>query len=120
MLELPNFGHMNTSTTEFESRDKILMMTSWIELRGNNLYFKIFYFKETCRADFADIIKIAIMLIKTTFKDSIKVKRLEIKSQNAIVIYLIKKSYFLVKRCWCQQNSSDVSRDLYIYWIFFR
>ena len=28
--------------------------------------------------------------------------------------------WFPVKNCWCQQNSRDVSRDLYIFWIFFR
>ena len=31
MLELPNFGHMITSTIQFESRDKILLMISWTE-----------------------------------------------------------------------------------------
>ena len=29
MLELQNFGHMPTSTIQFESRDKILFVTSW-------------------------------------------------------------------------------------------
>ena len=28
MLELPNFGNMTTSTIEFESHDKILLVTS--------------------------------------------------------------------------------------------
>ena len=28
MLELPNFGHMTTSTMYFEACDKILLMTS--------------------------------------------------------------------------------------------
>ena len=27
VLELPNFGHMNTSTLQFDSRDKILLVT---------------------------------------------------------------------------------------------
>ena len=31
MLELPDFGHMNTSTIQFESRDKILLVASWTE-----------------------------------------------------------------------------------------
>ena len=30
-LELPNFGHMTTSTIEFESGNKILLLTSWTE-----------------------------------------------------------------------------------------
>ena len=42
MLELPNFGHMTTSTIQFEPRDKILLVTSWTETMSlYNLYFKI-------------------------------------------------------------------------------
>ena len=29
MLELPKFGHMNKSTKELESCNKILLVTSW-------------------------------------------------------------------------------------------
>ena len=32
MLELPNSGHMTTSTIEFESHDKILWVTPWSEI----------------------------------------------------------------------------------------
>ena len=32
MLELSNFGHMTTSTIYIESRDKILLVTSWTEI----------------------------------------------------------------------------------------
>ena len=32
MLELPNFGHMTTSTKQFESCDKILLATLWTEI----------------------------------------------------------------------------------------
>ena len=32
MLELPNFGYVTTSITQFESRDKILLVTSWTEI----------------------------------------------------------------------------------------
>ena len=32
MLELPYFGHMSTSTISFESRDKIVLVTSWTEI----------------------------------------------------------------------------------------
>ena len=28
MLELPNFGHITISTTQFDSRDNILLVTS--------------------------------------------------------------------------------------------
>ena len=31
MLELPDFGHMTTYTIQSESRDKILLVTSWTE-----------------------------------------------------------------------------------------
>ena len=31
MLELPNFGHMTTSTIQFGPRDKILFMTTWTD-----------------------------------------------------------------------------------------
>ena len=43
--------------------------------------------------------------------------------QNPIYIcisWCSKICWFLVKKCWCQQNSRDVSRDLYIFWIFLR
>ena len=32
MLELPNLGDMTTSTINFESREKILLMTSMTEI----------------------------------------------------------------------------------------
>ena len=57
MLELPNFGHMTTSTVYFESRNKILLVTPFI-LRKPKV------------AIFADIMKIATMFIKEIFKDS--------------------------------------------------
>ena len=31
-LELRNFGHMTASTIKSESRDKVLLVTSWHEL----------------------------------------------------------------------------------------
>ena len=46
MLVLPNFGHITTSTIWFESRDKILLKTSWtqnydvITFNSTYLYFK--------------------------------------------------------------------------------
>ena len=42
--------------------------------------------------------------------------------QNAIYIcisWYSKICWFLVKKYWCQQNSRGVSRDSYIFWIFF-
>ena len=32
ILELPNFGLMTTSTIQFNSRNKILLVTSWKEI----------------------------------------------------------------------------------------
>ena len=45
MLKLPNSGHMTTSTLEFESSDKILLVTSdgsydVINFISKNLYFR--------------------------------------------------------------------------------
>ena len=42
--------------------------------------------------------------------------------QNTIHIcisWYSKICWFPVKKCWCQHNSTGVSRDLYIVWIFF-
>ena len=32
MLQLPNFGQITISTIQFESRDKILLLTSWAQI----------------------------------------------------------------------------------------
>ena len=42
--------------------------------------------------------------------------------QNTIYICISRYSkicWFPVKKCWCQHNSRGLSRDLYIFWIFF-
>ena len=67
MLKLPNFDHIYNI---IESRDKILLLTSLAEIMDVITFIsKFLYFKV---ANFADIIKIAAMFIKTTFKDSKK------------------------------------------------
>ena len=70
MLELPNFGHMITSTIRLDSSKKkivgdvmdrsydVIIMSKYLILRGPRV------------AIFAEIIKIVTMLIKTIFKDS--------------------------------------------------
>ena len=61
------------------------------------------------------------MFIKKITKDSKKLKELEIINQNPIymcISWCSKICWFPVKKCWFQQNSRDVSRDLYIFWIF--
>ena len=52
-----------------------------------------------------------------------KFKELEIMCQNAIFICIFwysKICWFPMKNCWCQHDARDVSRDSYIFWLFFR
>ena len=61
---------MITSTILFKSRDKNLLVTSSTDTRTSWTLFKsTFIIREPVVANFADIIKIATMFIKTTFKD---------------------------------------------------
>ena len=79
MLELPNFCHMTTSIMLFNSRDKILLVTSGAKLMTlQPLSQNIFILKRLRAASFADIIKIATIFIKSTFKDSRKIKRIKV------------------------------------------
>ena len=123
MLELPNFRRMTTFTIWFESRDKILLVASWTEIMTSQpLYQNVLTLRRHTVANFADIVKISTMFIKKTFKNSKKLKELEIMYSNAIYISISRYSkicWFLVKKCWYQQNSSGMSRDLYIFSIFF-
>ena len=45
-LELPNFGHMITSTMSFESGNKILLMTSWSEVMTSQPLFQNTFLKK--------------------------------------------------------------------------
>ena len=75
MLELPNYGHMTTSTIQFELCDKFLLVTSWTEtMISKPLFQNTFILRSPRVANFADITRIATMFIKTTFKDSKKLK----------------------------------------------
>ena len=38
MLEVAHFGHMSTTSIEFEPSDEILLMTSWAEIIRNFQY----------------------------------------------------------------------------------
>ena len=85
-LRLPNFAHLTTSIIEFDSSDKILLMTSWAE---EDLYFK----EASSSYIFSDIIKIVTKFIQKIFnkhgykfKDSKKLKDVEILYQNAVYI----------------------------------
>ena len=76
MLELTNFGHMTTSTKQFESRDNFLLVTIWAKIITSLHLFQNTHISRRPRvAIFADIIKIVNMFIKTIFKDSKTVER---------------------------------------------
>ena len=78
MLELPNFGHMITSTILFT-------WVTWQNFVGDimdrnydviTFISKCLYSRRPREANFAGIIKIATMFIKTIFKESNKFKRI--------------------------------------------
>ena len=52
MLVLPNFGHMNKSTIEFEPRDKVLLMRTWTENDVVTFTSNFFYFKKVWSTKF--------------------------------------------------------------------
>ena len=74
MLELARFFHMATSIIQLESSDKILL----INKNYDAIIFisKNFILRKIRVANFADIIKIVAMFIKTNFEDSNKVRRI--------------------------------------------
>ena len=68
ILELPNFGHMTTSTISFEPCDKILLETSWTGIMTPSpLFQNSIVLKRPGVAIFADIIKIITIFIKRIF-----------------------------------------------------
>ena len=69
-LELPNIDHITTSTTQFQSREKILLVTSLAEIVTSSLLFQKNFNLRPTVAIFADIIKILTIFTKTIFKDS--------------------------------------------------
>ena len=69
-------------------------------------------------ANFADMIKIATMFIKATFKYPNKSKRIRIYvSKCNLYLYFLMQQKLLIsgEKCWYQQKSRSVSRDLYIF-----
>ena len=73
MLELLNFLYMASSRMYFESPDKIMLVTTWTEI-----FQSTFISRRRRVANFVDIIKIGTMFIKATFKDSKRLKEVEI------------------------------------------
>ena len=78
MLELSNFGQINTSTILSELRDESLLVTSWLKnMTPKPLFQNTFIWNRPRVDNCTDIIKVATIFIKTTFRDSNKVKKLE-------------------------------------------
>ena len=48
MLPLPSFGHLTTSTIQFESHDKTLLMAPWIKIGRHYLFSKMFWVEKEC------------------------------------------------------------------------
>ena len=94
-------------------------MESWTEIMTSQpLHENAFILRRPTVNNFANIIKIST-IIKKTLKTQKRLKELEIMCSNAICIsWYSKICWFLVKK-YCKQNSSGVSRDLYIFWIFY-
>ena len=94
MLQLPNFGHMNASTIKFESREKILLVTSSTWIMTSYILFKnTVILRRPWVAIFANIIKILTRFVKEIFKDSRKVKRIR-NYESKCNLYL----YFLIQK----------------------
>ena len=92
MLELPNIGHMNTSTIYLESCHKILSVTSSNEIMTSQpLFQNTVILRRHGVAIFADNIKIIRRIIKKKFKDSRKIKRIRTNASKCN-LYL----YFLI------------------------
>ena len=92
MLELGNFGHMDTCTIQLKSHDRILLVTSLSGIMTSwPLFQNIIILIRPRLAIFADIIKIITRVIQIIFKDSIKVKRIR-KYVPKCNLYL----YFLI------------------------
>ena len=107
MLELSNFGQITEFTIEFESCNKILLLTSWTKTMTPQLFFqKNLILRRLRVAIFAGIIKIVTLFIKTTHKDSRKIKRIR-NYVSKWRLYL----YFLITNIWqFLVKNSDVSR----------
>ena len=79
MLQLPTFGHMNRSTIQFESRDKILLVTSSIEIMTSKpLFQNTVILGRPGVGIFVGIIKTITRCIKKSLKTQEKLKKLEI------------------------------------------
>ena len=97
MLELLNFGDMTKSTIQFESYDKNSLVTSLAEFMTSYRFFQyVFTFRRPRVVNFADIIKVASILIKKSYKNSKKLVK-KIKNYglkfNLYLYFLIQKKF---------------------------
>ena len=80
MLQLPNFGHINTSTYNLNNvikRDKIMLVISSTEILASQPLFRnTVILRRPGVGLFVDIIKIVTRFIKQIFKDLRKAKRI--------------------------------------------
>ena len=123
MLQLPNFGHMNTSTIYFEPRDKIFLVTSSTEIMMSwPLIQNTVILRRPGVAIFAGIIKIVTRFIKQIFKDSRKGKGIRnyILKCNLYLYFLIKQNLLISgEKMLMSAKVRGVSRDSYTLWILF-
>ena len=86
--ELANFDQIATFKMHFESWDNFFLMTLWTDIGMLQLLFQNrVILREPGVANFADIFKIKILLIKSIFKNSIIFK--------GIINNLLKHNSFL-------------------------
>ena len=100
----------------------MLVTSSTVIMKSQPLFQNTVISRSPEVAIFADI-KTITRFINKYLQIQEKLKELEIMYQNAICIcisWYYKICWFPVKKCWCQQNSECVSRDSYIFRIFFR
>ena len=85
-------------------------------MTSKRLFKKTFHLRRSRVANFFDIIEIATIFIKKTFKESNKFKRIinYVLKGNLYLYSLIWQKLISILKCWCQQNKRSVSRDLYI------
>ena len=99
MLDLSNFGHINKSTNQFESRDKTLLVTSstWIMMSWRFLQNTVIL-RSPAVATLADIIKIITRFIKQIIKDSSKVKKIRnyVSKWNLYLYFLIQQNLLIL------------------------
>ena len=76
MLVLPNFGYMNTSTTEYVPREKMLLMTTWTWIMTSLNYFIFSLFPEGLEFPILLTHQVCNNVDQNNFKDAMKIKNI--------------------------------------------